>query len=81
MPPKSRRASKKRPSAALHSSCVIATYGVRLIPQDFVRLASGLFLNALEKISEKNSCALQGARCDVLRDKRNEEIGQMEKGG
>jgi hypothetical protein len=27
----------------LHSSCVTAAYGVRLIPQDFVRLAHGRF--------------------------------------
>ena len=40
----SERLMKKRPSAVLSSSFVIATYPkVRLIPQDFGRLASGLF--------------------------------------
>jgi hypothetical protein len=41
----------KTPSAALPSSFVIAEYTlVRLIPQDFGRLASGAFLITLEKI-------------------------------
>jgi hypothetical protein len=35
---------EKYPSASLHSSLVIAAYKqVRLIPNDFVRLASGCF--------------------------------------
>jgi hypothetical protein len=36
------QAAEKRPSAALPASFVIAAYGqVRLLPQDFGRLASG----------------------------------------
>jgi len=38
------QAVEKHPSALLRSSFVIAAYGkVRLIPQDFARLASGFF--------------------------------------
>jgi hypothetical protein len=39
-------AAEKRPPAALHSSCVTAAYGVRLIPQDLARLASVHFSTA-----------------------------------
>jgi len=44
-------ADEKSPSAALPSSFVIAAYfNVRLIPQDFGRLASGHFCSALGDI-------------------------------